>query len=194
MNQNRCPWCGKKTNITDDIRRGYRKKKITPRYFTFAQCSNCNNYYGHNLRSKRIKFCLYSCIFVILLSIILQCGYLLFSIIIFCLVAITDSYERLDANEKYISYDRNLEFKAVLLETHQIVRKNQMYFLSKLFDECETFDSAPPFVILEKDGEQVKKGYFLYDFFNNSEYKKINVLEFYDSDMNLIGKIQFFEV
>lgn len=100
MSRNRCPWCGKKINRFKDGKNV--RQRITPAAFRFARCSHCHEYYGQNVRSKRVVIC-FICLWVILLiGCLLKNGYIALSSLIFALVAITSPLEKMNEKEEVI--------------------------------------------------------------------------------------------
>ena len=108
MKNSHCPWCGHKINRFKD-RQGVRQRK-TPFGLRFARCSHCCNYYGQNIKSKRNIIAFICICLLILLSFILQNGYIIFISFIPLYFVITSPLEKMTYDEEVFKEIKNYEW------------------------------------------------------------------------------------
>ena len=191
MNRNRCPWCGKKRGL-----KRWRKKapKKIPRYFIFTYCQFCNHYYGQNpFMSKYFKFMLFLLVPVLLISFILEWGYLLLIYGVLLLpLPILLPLVRMDEEENCYDFDENLHFEAEVICASGSLKKNDFYFLSNSFDSLASYSIVSPIVLKYVDLKNGKiNGNFLYAHQENEKYMNFSNVTLYNSKMAEVANIKF---
>ena len=190
VNRKRCTWCGKRINYHLESSR--TPKKVTPKFFYFARCSNCGQYYGqavYSLTYMRIMF--YICVPIVIATFVLEIGWLLVIYAFFVTLSLfAIPFSRMDCDENFIENEDVAKYK-VIFKGNNKVKKGNLYFVSNEFDECESFSIASPMCIDFFDAKKNEVTFhFLYDHFENEKVMKRNIIQIYDSNMKPFGEFE----
>ncbi len=178
--QKRCPWCGKKIQIS----RWNKFRRKTPSRFIFERCKFCGQYYGQRSRSPRVVgLCcamLFSC-FLPLLWWPLR--YLVLPVIfLLAVLVIKIPLERMTQDENFQKISP-VVFQAKILWNNFAIKKKHIYVQIKDFDDGDAFSLASPIFVTDVDKTAgVIYFYFLYDHEKNIRMPKIAL---YDGEIQV---------
>lgn len=183
----RCVWCGKKISYPKDHRRVEQKE--IPRYFKFARCSHCDNYYGQDIHSKEVIICFISSAALIILAVVLRKSYILIGAIFVAYCALLTPIKKMTQYEIPI-YSENKKYTFIICEYYKKIKCNKMYFLDEQFDELHSFKTVSPLYIHSKNKKTNEIiASFIYEHPLNQKYLDGGSMNICDEHMVLSAKI-----
>ncbi len=179
MNNNRCPWCGKKANFT---RVPKKDNVLLPRFSRFQRCNHCGKLCGQNpYIDTAVHILFYALVPTIVATFFFRYAAVAWAVaatIIYCTLPLT----RINEKGLHAPYDRSLEVVAKPSEGVKI--KKGLYFLMPDFDEYDAYVALSPIIFDKIDRKNgIIYGYYLYD---NRPHGSTE-LSLYDRNMSLVG-------